>query len=58
MNREKIPKECKFCKTCEHLYYHKCFNGWEYPWCRLLDRSVGKVWEDLRIILYDLEVKK
>jgi len=48
--KDKLPKKCK---GCEKLYYYTAENKASYAWCSLFDKSVWKVVEDLKFLLYD-----
>jgi hypothetical protein len=48
----------KYCKNCKYRYLKKFLNNHEYVMCSLFDKSIGKVFEDLQIILYDWECLK
>jgi hypothetical protein len=59
MNQEnKTAREKRQEKQCvkyKHQFWEKLSNGREYSWCSLIDKSTGKVFEDLKMILYEWE---
>jgi hypothetical protein len=50
-----MKKHLNFCKNCKEKYIYTAKNKKNYDWCKLFDKSTGKVQEDLKILLYTWE---